>query len=107
VELPAPPSPPSAIHLPDDAPHGRADPPGSISINQPSPADSPGVVLPKPDYAAMEAALREACGSRGLQPTDYFLLKARTAIRGCLFSSSRVGLLLSNVAWVLCVEHGQ
>jgi dynein heavy chain len=33
------------------------------------------VVLPKPDYAAMEAALVEVCGSHNLQPTEYFLLK--------------------------------
>lgn len=35
----------------------------------------PGVVLPKPDYGAMEAALKDACATHNLQPTDYFLLK--------------------------------
>lgn len=37
-----------------------------------------GVVLPKPDYAAMETALKEACVTHNLQPTDYFLLKVCT-----------------------------
>ncbi|GFH07742.1 uncharacterized protein HaLaN_02585, partial [Haematococcus lacustris] len=36
----------------------------------------PGVVLPKADYAAMEAAMRDACAKRNLQPTEYFLLKS-------------------------------
>ncbi|GIL57271.1 hypothetical protein Vafri_12526 [Volvox africanus] len=36
----------------------------------------PGVVLPKPDYGAMEAALKEACAARNLQPSEYFLLKS-------------------------------
>ncbi|KAG2436335.1 hypothetical protein HXX76_006644 [Chlamydomonas incerta] len=36
----------------------------------------PGVVLPKPDYAAMETALKEACVTHNLQPTEYFLLKS-------------------------------
>lgn len=35
----------------------------------------PGVVLPKPDYAAMETALADACAKANLQPTEYFLLK--------------------------------
>ncbi|GAX77074.1 hypothetical protein CEUSTIGMA_g4520.t1 [Chlamydomonas eustigma] len=35
----------------------------------------PGVVLPKPDYHAMEMALVEACSAAKLQPTEYFLLK--------------------------------
>ncbi len=33
------------------------------------------MVLPKPDYGAMEAALKDACATHNLQPTDYFLLK--------------------------------
>ena len=37
----------------------------------------PGVVLPKPDYAAMETAMQDACAKMNLQPTEYFLLKAR------------------------------
>ncbi len=36
----------------------------------------PGVVLPKADYAAMEAAMQDVCKKQNLQPTDYFLLKA-------------------------------
>ncbi|MEW5313906.1 MAG: hypothetical protein WDW38_005438 [Sanguina aurantia] len=35
----------------------------------------PGVLLPKPDYAAMETALGDACAKANLQPTEYFLLK--------------------------------
>eukprot|EP00955_Chlamydomonas_euryale_P091810 364648-Chlamydomonas_euryale.AAC.7 len=35
----------------------------------------PGVGLPKADYAAMEAALAEACGKHNLQATEYFTLK--------------------------------
>jgi hypothetical protein len=39
----------------------------------------PGLTLPPPDYAAMHAALIDACDMLNLQPTDYFLLKARPA----------------------------
>ncbi|MGQ3286113.1 hypothetical protein, partial [Bosea sp. (in: a-proteobacteria)] len=42
----------------------------------------PGVVLPKADYAAMEAAMRDACAKRNLQPTEYFLLKVLSSSRG-------------------------
>ncbi len=35
----------------------------------------PGVVLPKPDYNLMEAAMHETCVEMNLQPTDYFFLK--------------------------------
>ena len=34
------------------------------------------MVLPEPDYKLMHIALREACASLKLQPTDYFLLKS-------------------------------
>jgi dynein heavy chain, axonemal len=39
----------------------------------------PGVVLPKADYQSMEAAMRDACISMNLQPTDYFFLKVLAA----------------------------
>lgn len=34
------------------------------------------MVLPKPDYEALTGALKRQCALAGLQPTDYFLLKA-------------------------------
>ena len=36
----------------------------------------PGVVLPKPDYQKMEAAMCDACAKSNLQPTEYFLIKS-------------------------------
>ena len=33
------------------------------------------MVLPKPDYAFLESAMREACTQQRLQPTEYFVLK--------------------------------
>jgi hypothetical protein len=35
----------------------------------------PGVVLPKPDYTALDLAMRENCEKLGLQPKEYFLTK--------------------------------
>ena len=39
----------------------------------------PGVVLPEPDYRLMKVAIADACKAQGLQPTEYFVLKVRTA----------------------------
>jgi len=36
----------------------------------------PGVALPNPDYADLQAALRKQCVLNNLQPTDYSMLKA-------------------------------
>ncbi len=36
----------------------------------------PGVALPNPDYANLQAALRKQCVLNNLQPTDYSMLKA-------------------------------
>ncbi len=53
-------------------------PPGPPALLQGIISDLfPGVVLPKPDYDAMTAAMSTVCASTGLQPTDYFLLKVR------------------------------
>jgi dynein heavy chain len=38
----------------------------------------PGLQLPKSDYDLMNAAIRDACASLNLQPTDYFMLKVRS-----------------------------
>lgn len=36
----------------------------------------PGVALPNPDYADLQAALRKQCVLNNLQPTDYSMMKA-------------------------------
>ena len=35
----------------------------------------PGVALPNPDYADLQAALRKQCALGNLQPTDYSMMK--------------------------------
>lgn len=35
----------------------------------------PGVALPNPDYADLQAALRKQCVLNNLQPTDYSMMK--------------------------------
>lgn len=40
----------------------------------------PGVTLPTPDYADLQAALRKQYAVNRLQPTDYSMLKVRHAI---------------------------
>ena len=35
----------------------------------------PGVALPNPDYADLQAALRKQCSLGNLQPTDYSMMK--------------------------------
>lgn len=42
----------------------------------------PGVALPNPDYADLQAALRKQCVLNNLQPTDYSMLKASFPTHG-------------------------
>lgn len=41
----------------------------------------PGVVLPKPDYKNIEAAINDACVEFNLQPEDYFISKVSSPPR--------------------------
>lgn len=40
----------------------------------------PGVALPNPDYADLQAALRKQCVINNLQPTDYSMMKVSTPL---------------------------
>ena len=45
----------------------------------------PGVALPNPDYADLQAALRKQCILSNLQPTDYSMMKVSAAALQYLF----------------------
>ena len=40
----------------------------------------PGVALPNPDYADLQAALRKQCVINNLQPADYSMMKVSTTL---------------------------
>ena len=57
----------------------------------------PGIALPNPDYADLQAALRKQCIINNLQPTDYSMMKVRIFTD----TSSRVANLNSHTSLYL------
>ena len=62
----------------------------------------PGVALPNPDYADLQAALRKQCVLNNLQPTDYSMMKVSVlAIQNCSKTARSWKMV------PLCARHGQ